>query len=338
MAGWTASSGRAARRRTYPAFRLSRLTPTAASRSATFSPELRRHGASATLPGFQSVLDGYRQRGSGRPLTPTVGAPPALVRTGAGSGVHGGRMHPPDVTFKVDRATEERLRATVLPGLTELFESLPSVPPPGTADNNVYATAHGFYCRVARTAQAALQLTDDGFGTEAAPLRRALMEHALALAWVIDQGEAALAALGRAHQARMRSIRDLADGTWAALKNEDFEDLLSHEVPSKGQDHLVTFGQLAKTYEVSSDLLIAWLADTGESHPSYLTARAYWHDTGSRLGTEPEKRVTSDVHAITFLWWLATCEMDALVGWGQRLVPVGAAAGLPVLRLNRKEP
>lgn len=247
-------------------------------------------------------------------------------------------MQPQQVTFKADQATEDRLRSTVLPGLTALFESLPAVPPRGTQDDNVYATAHGFYCRVARTAQAALWLADDGFGSEGAPLRRAMVEHVLALAWVIDQGEAALAALTRAHQARMRSIRDLADGTWAALKDEDFESLLDREVPSKGQDHLVTFGQLAKTYDVSKDLLIAWLSDTGESHPSYLTARAYWHDEGSRLGIEPEERVTSDVHAIVSLWWLATCEMDALVGWGERLAPVGAAAGLPVLRLPRKQP
>lgn len=246
-------------------------------------------------------------------------------------------MQSQPVTFKADRATEERLRAAVLPDLTALFESLPSVPPPGTRDDNVYATAHGFYCRVARTAQAALLLTDNGFGSEAVPLRRALVEHLLALTWVIDQGDAAVAALTRAHQARMRRIKDLMDGTWA-LRDEDFEVLLSHEVPSKGHDHLVSFGQLVKTYEVSNDLLIAWLADTGESHPSYLTARAYWHDSGSRLGTEPEDRVTSDVHAIAFVWWLATCEIDVLVGWGHRLVSVGAAAGLPVLRLDRKQP
>ena len=41
-------------------------------------------------------------------------------------------MQPQEVTFKADRATEERLRALVLPNLTAMFELLPSVPPPGT--------------------------------------------------------------------------------------------------------------------------------------------------------------------------------------------------------------
>lgn len=235
--------------------------------------------------------------------------------------------------FKGDAATERVLRDVVLPGLEGLLATLPAAPGDGT-DAQVWAHAHGFFCRAARTCQAILALVDAGRGAESAPLRRAALEHALALAWVIDEGEAAIAALARAHQNRMRSIRDLLDDRWD-VKAAEFERLLGFEVESQGQDHLVGFGNLVKRYDLSEDLLIAWLTDTGESHPSYLTARAYWHDGGTRLGTEGEDRPGTDVHGLAFVWWLAACQMDRLVGWGERLSEIGRPAGLPVVLLKR---
>lgn len=236
--------------------------------------------------------------------------------------------------FRADEATEQLLRVAVFPGLTQLTAALPQSPPNGVADETAYAIAHGFYCRVARTAQAALLLVDAGFASEAAPLRRSMLEHVLALTWVIDDGRAADASFTRAHQARMASVQKLMDGRWS-ITDEDFERLLSLDVPSQGQDHFVAFGQLVKQYKVSDDLLIAWLADTGESHPTFVTARAYWHDEGHRLDVVPVGGSRTDVHAIGLLWWLAACALDRLVGWGDALRDIGAPAGLPVLRLEK---
>lgn len=170
--------------------------------------------------------------------------------------------------------------------------------PLGEVDyDTAYAVAHGFYCWVVRTAQGALSLVDTGFGSEAAPLRQALLEHVLALAWVINQGPAAVAALTRAHLGRMGSIKKLMNGRWS-LTGEDFEKLLSAGVPSQGQDHRVAFRHLMDRYDVSDGLLIAWLWDSGDSHPSFLTARTYWHDGGSRLDVVPDDAARNDVHAV----------------------------------------
>lgn len=69
-----------------------------------------------------------------------------------------------------------------------MLETLPDAPPAGVEGANAYAVAHGFFCRVARTSEGALLLVDSGLGSEAAPLRRAALEHLLGLAWVIDEG------------------------------------------------------------------------------------------------------------------------------------------------------
>ncbi len=66
----------------------------------------------------------------------------------------------------------------------------------------------------------------------------------------------------------MGTIKKLMDGRWS-LTDEDFEKLLSADVPSQGQDHLVAFRHVADRYDASDDLLIAWLPDTGESPPSF---------------------------------------------------------------------
>lgn len=233
--------------------------------------------------------------------------------------------------FGVDGQTETRLREQVLPGLAGLLESLPEQPPT-SADPDVYRVAHGFYCRTGRTCQAALLLMEAGRASEAAPLRRAAFEHAVSLAWVLKEGPAAVAALTRAHQGRMRSIRNLLDDSWT-VGDADFEALLALEVPSGGQDHLVRITEVIKQYGLPKSLLVAWLADTGESHPSYLTARAYWHSSGTRLLTYPGDRSRSDVFALAFIWWLASCEMGSVANWGQPLAELSELIGLPVMRL-----
>lgn len=239
----------------------------------------------------------------------------------------------PAPTFAVDAATEARLRGSVLPALAALLDALPATPPAG-ADIQAYAIAHGFYCRLARTCQGSLLLIDAGLGSEAAPLQRAALEHVLALAWVIDEGPAAAAALLRAQQHRMGKTKTAIADRWD-IQPEEFDRLLSLDVPSQSQDHLVSFGHLCRLYDLADDLLAAWLTDTGGSHPSLSTANPYWHDGSRRLSTHADLG-HAGVHETAWLWWLGSCEMDRLVNWGTRLATIGEPAGLPVVRLDRR--
>lgn len=176
-------------------------------------------------------------------------------------------------------------------------------------------------------------MADAGLASEAAPLQRAALEHVLALSWVIDDGPAAAAALMRAQQYRLRRIKAAIADRWD-IRPEEFDQLLSLEVQSRSQDHLVNFAQLCRTYDLSDDLFAAWLTDTGGSHPSISTANPYWHDGSRRLSVHADLR-HADVHEIAWLWWLGSCQMDRLVSWGPRLASIGEAAGLPVVRLDR---
>jgi hypothetical protein len=237
--------------------------------------------------------------------------------------------------FTSDETTRRKLLDDVFPRLLTLLDDLPPEPQSGV-NYNGYAVAHGFYCRVVRTCQAALLLTEADLGSEAGPLRRAALEHALALAWVIDEPDAAPASLLRAHQARLASIKKLISGTWDTISDDDVAKLLDLDIATHGQDHLVYYGHLAKLYADENGLMIAWLTETGESHPSHTTASTYWRDNPRSLATTASNNTASDVHQVGFIWWLASCQMDRLAGWGERLAAIGRPAGLGVIELRKK--
>lgn len=238
--------------------------------------------------------------------------------------------------FKADARTRAVLLKSVLPALTALTDALPDVPPAGVdVDDSAYAYAHGFYCRVARTCEAVLLLIDAGLTSEATPLRRAALEHALALAWVIDEPASAPAALMRVHQNRMRSIEKLIDSSWD-LTSADFAKLFELDVENTGQDHLAQYGQLIKRYQDADGLLAAWLTETGDSHPSHTTAAAYWR-TGS-LSTTAAPKAASDVQVVAFIWWVAACQMSRLLGWDAQLTAIGEPVGLGIVQLPKGQP
>jgi hypothetical protein len=59
------------------------------------------------------------------------------------------------------------------------------------------AVAWGWTTRVVRTAQAALLLHRDGFDSELTPLLRSMLEHSIAIQWVVDRKSPAYQTLAR---------------------------------------------------------------------------------------------------------------------------------------------
>ena len=55
------------------------------------------------------------------------------------------------------------------------------------SDAGAVAVIWGWTSRVARTAEAAILLHREGFNVEVAPLVRSMLEHAIALHWVVDK-------------------------------------------------------------------------------------------------------------------------------------------------------
>src|ERR1039458_8506909 len=68
--------------------------------------------------------------------------------------------------------------------------------------------AHGWYQRVRRSCEAIISLERFGYGPEAAPIRRTIIEHTVALKWLSEQGDRVLDVMALEHAARAKRIKE----------------------------------------------------------------------------------------------------------------------------------
>jgi hypothetical protein len=149
-------------------------------------------------------------------------------------------------------------------------------------DQRALMIAHGWYMRLRRTGEAAVRLTLSGYGEEAAPLRRSMIEHAIGLYWLADAKDAAVVVLERVNQIRVEKLAAKLTDAWS-LNREDLADILSAEAPSTSVDHLAHFANQCAKYG-SPEIHVAWLTETASSHPSLVGASAYVDESdGERI-------------------------------------------------------
>jgi len=99
----------------------------------------------------------------------------------------------------------------------------------GLADVEATAVVYGWMMRVIRNGEAALQLVDAGYGPEASPLIRSMIEHAIGLWWIVDQPGAAFQALTRARSETMRRLH-AAQATGWVIGDDESQRLLQEAI------------------------------------------------------------------------------------------------------------
>lgn len=163
--------------------------------------------------------------------------------------------------------------------------------------------AYGWFARSWHTTKASLVLHDHGFDPEAAPMRRTLIEHALALAWIGDSPDEAYDAHVAAHQYEVERFAK-KPGMSRAVPKETLDALLALELDGGPHAHLVHTYHLAAKYGPEG-AYTGWWEETGGSHPSWRSAFPY---RSGREGRQPLDEV------MTVLWFgLATAGMSKLL-------------------------
>lgn len=111
-----------------------------------------------------------------------------------------------------------------------------------------FRIAWGWYQEVRRWTQASMVLTDSGLGYEAAPIRRSMIEHVVALEWMSQAGQSALDAINDAHRYRLEKMYEVAVAE--RIEVPPFEDLpvARHEPTRSPESSMVTFTQAVKKY------------------------------------------------------------------------------------------
>jgi hypothetical protein len=150
--------------------------------------------------------------------------------------------------------------------------------------------AHGWYSATRDWAQGALLMERAGLSGSAAPLRRSMIEHALALFWLASAPEDVLDSLRMAQQRDVRKLEEaMAGGEWS-VPPELVEQLLA--LPAAGSHENVSLHVKHRAERLGQrNLLVAWLHETAASHASLSSASRYvctWPGEKTRNGASSD--------------------------------------------------
>ncbi|GAA5161367.1 DUF5677 domain-containing protein [Ornithinimicrobium tianjinense] len=157
----------------------------------------------------------------------------------------------------------------------------------------------GWTARIVRTGEAALLLSDHAFHVEASPLLRSMLEHAIALRWVVDKRGSAAQALLRDRANGYSRFQAAQHSGWR-LEGEAAERLeraiaVETDDDTRIEDrHLATLHR-ARTYGLMN-LYQAWLIETWSTHATFVSAEPYFDVDDAargRLHRVPEWEVNS---------------------------------------------
>ncbi|MBT0993911.1 hypothetical protein KIN34_06375 [Cellulomonas sp. DKR-3] len=145
-----------------------------------------------------------------------------------------------------------------------------------SADGDAGRLAEAWLAHILETCEAVLLLNANNFGDVAAPMRRAVIEHAVWLGWVSRHGDEAIPVLKAKYRANVARNEDVLRA-WAAWSPEQVDKALAIErrpVPTMK----AVIGELADSATAGAIFPQVWFgaywSDSEQSHPSLGTARS----------------------------------------------------------------
>lgn len=199
------------------------------------------------------------------------------------------------MTSEPDDAPERTSSRPAIDEYGPLLEELLAFYPPGGARrlrdgyHGVGHIAHGWYQRCHRGVEAVLTLAAAGYTEEAAPLRRSIIEHVVALKWLAAEGDRITDTLQRGHARNTKLRRDaVAAAQWTSLDLTAYDEVIAELVDAdRSHDHLLQFKARSEEFGSVHDLP-GYLAETARAHPNYESATPYFdHQTGEALLGDP---------------------------------------------------
>lgn len=150
------------------------------------------------------------------------------------------------------------------------------------SEGGAIAVVWGWTACVARTAEAVLLLSKSGFDAETAPMVRSMLEHSVAIWWMVDKRGPAYQTLVRARSRSMQLFKDAQASGWRldAEMARLLDNAISVETDPEtvSGDYLVAARRRADEYGFGATHQ-AWLVETWMSHPTLMSAQPYFnHD------------------------------------------------------------
>jgi hypothetical protein len=142
----------------------------------------------------------------------------------------------------------------------------------------VIRIAHGWFMRIQRGVEAVLLLDGEGYAEEAAGIRRSVLEHRVALRWLVVEGDRINDTVARGHAEGARKRGQAAqDADWRSIDQEQIADVIAGvkaDERDRSNDHLLHFMPRAQKY-ADAHTIPTYLAEVERVHPTYESAMAY---------------------------------------------------------------
>jgi hypothetical protein len=153
--------------------------------------------------------------------------------------------------------------------------------------------------RCHRGLESVLVLGDAGYGDEAAPIRRSVIEHCLALRWLAVEGDKILDTIARGHASEVkRRAGVLKDAGWKSVDPAEFQHIveaIDPESRDRSNDNLLSFAHRLAKYG-DRHILPGHVAESAKSHATYESAMAYV----AMLGGSPRWRPRENIWQVPF--------------------------------------
>ncbi|WP_086661550.1 DUF5677 domain-containing protein [Lentzea kentuckyensis] len=164
-------------------------------------------------------------------------------------------------------------------------------PPVREGYQQVAYLAHGWYLRCHRGIESILILDEAGYIEEAAPIRRSILEHTLALRWLAAEGDSIIDTIARSHARNSGKRHEaVSEAGWTSVDLDQVRrdiDEINADTRDGGNDSLMHFLHRLKAYGEVHELP-GYLAETARCHPTYESAICYTELPGG--GALPESR------------------------------------------------
>lgn len=185
---------------------------------------------------------------------------------------------PGDEDFKDDQATAARAAAAiriVVAALDAMGEAGSMTRAPG-ATSRVLPVAYGWFAAVVRSGQLVALAHEHGLRHECAANARLVLQHSLALQWLIEGGDLAVDAIEADGQRRAYDlVRELTDTGW--LLPAEFTLRPTTRPPKSGalEHQFDNFKDMCALYDGGGQQYVPYRVQSGNAHPSYIGAMAY---------------------------------------------------------------
>jgi hypothetical protein len=190
--------------------------------------------------------------------------------------------------FQDDQATAERAAAAIriiVAALDAMGQEGPVTRAP-TVTARVFPLAFGWFAAIVRNGELVALAHENGLRHESAANARLVLQHSLALQWLIEGGDQAVDAVeADGHRRAFDLVKELRDTGWPVP--EGFTLQPGPRPPKSGalQQQFDNFKDMCALYDGGNQQYVPYKVQSSAAHPSYVGAMAYAVPEAGELST-----------------------------------------------------